>query len=273
MNGKYYWLKLKKDFFKRHDIRILESMPNGEQIVLFYLKLMLESVDHDGELRFSEEIPYSPEMLSTITGTDADIVNHSLEILQKFRMIEISDDETIILPKVESMIGFETEWAKKKRAWREQLGQTEDNARTNEGQIEDNVLEMSSKCPQSKRTLSDKSKSKSKSKSKREIYKEKSSLSEILESVVPDDRLKKAFREFIEMREKIKSPLTENALRLAIKKASDLSGGDIETAVAVVEQSVLNDWKGLYALKQPTGQNNDWFADYYQKYGQEGDAQ
>ena len=58
MNGKYYWLKLKKDFFKRHDIRILESMPNGEQTVLFYLKLMLESVDHDGELRFSEEIPY-----------------------------------------------------------------------------------------------------------------------------------------------------------------------------------------------------------------------
>ena len=58
MNGKYYWLKLKKDFFKRHDIRILESMPDGHISVLFYLKLMLESVDHEGELRFSEKTAY-----------------------------------------------------------------------------------------------------------------------------------------------------------------------------------------------------------------------
>ena len=33
---KYYWLKLRKDFFKRHDIRIIAGTPQGEQIVLFY---------------------------------------------------------------------------------------------------------------------------------------------------------------------------------------------------------------------------------------------
>ena len=37
---KYYWLKLKKDFFKRHDIQIIENMPNGKDYVLFYLKLL-----------------------------------------------------------------------------------------------------------------------------------------------------------------------------------------------------------------------------------------
>ena len=38
-NQKYYWLKLKRDFFKRHDIRIIEEMPNGKDYILFYLKL------------------------------------------------------------------------------------------------------------------------------------------------------------------------------------------------------------------------------------------
>ena len=54
---KYYWLKLPKDFFKRHDITFILSLDEGYQIVLFYLQLMVESIDHDGELRFSPEIP------------------------------------------------------------------------------------------------------------------------------------------------------------------------------------------------------------------------
>ena len=34
---KYYWLKLDRNFFKRHDIRIIEDMPDGKEYVLFYL--------------------------------------------------------------------------------------------------------------------------------------------------------------------------------------------------------------------------------------------
>lgn len=105
MNGKYYWLKLRKDFLKRHDIKILEAMPDGHVSVLFYLKLMLESIDHEGELRFSDEVPYSPEMLAIITDTGIDIVNESLDRLQKLGMLEISQDGTIILNQVKSMIG------------------------------------------------------------------------------------------------------------------------------------------------------------------------
>ena len=69
---KYYWLKLQKDFFKRHDIQIIESMPNGKEYILFYLKLLAESVSHEGELRFSETIPYDEKMLSVVTNTNID---------------------------------------------------------------------------------------------------------------------------------------------------------------------------------------------------------
>ena len=105
MKGKYFWLKLKKDFFKRHDIRIIESMPNGKDYILFYLKLLVESVDHDGNLRFSDTIPYNDEMLAVITNTNIDIVKSALEVFINLKMIEILDDQTIYMNEVTRMIG------------------------------------------------------------------------------------------------------------------------------------------------------------------------
>jgi predicted phage replisome organizer len=70
---KYYWLKLDRNFFKRHDIRVIESMDNGKDYVLFYLKLLVESIDHEGQLRFSQTIPYDEKMLATITNMNVDI--------------------------------------------------------------------------------------------------------------------------------------------------------------------------------------------------------
>ena len=123
---KYYWLKLKKDFFKRHDIRIIEAMPNGKDYILFYLKLLCESVDHNGNLRFSDSIPYNDEMLSTITNTDIDVVRSAINIFTKLNMMDIMDDGTFYMTEVEKMIGSETAWAEKKRLYREQRGHNED---------------------------------------------------------------------------------------------------------------------------------------------------
>ena len=105
MEKKYYWLKLKRDFFKRHDIRIIEEMPNGKDYILFYLKLLCESVDHEGELRFSESIPYSDVMLSTITNTNIDIVRSAIKAFTQLEMMEVLDDGTIFMSEVEKLIG------------------------------------------------------------------------------------------------------------------------------------------------------------------------
>ena len=119
MAKKYYWLKLKKDFFKRHDIRIIEALPNGKDYVLFYLKLLVESISHDGKLRFSETIPYNDDMLSTITNTNVDIVRTAVKIFTELGFMELFDDGTIYLRETNLMLGNETEWAKKKRDYRD----------------------------------------------------------------------------------------------------------------------------------------------------------
>ena len=118
---KYYWLKLKKDFFKRHDIQIIESMENGKDYILFYLKLLCESVDHEGNLRFSEEIPYNDKMLATITNTNIDIVRSAVKLFTSLNMMTLLDDATLYMNKIEDMIGSETYWAQKKREQRAEL--------------------------------------------------------------------------------------------------------------------------------------------------------
>lgn len=115
---RYYWLKLKRDFFKRHDIQIIESMPNGKDYILFYLKLLCESVDHEGNLRFSEEIPYNEAMLAALTNTNIDIVRSAVKLFAELRMIDIMDDGTYYMNQVQKMIGSETYWAQKKREQR-----------------------------------------------------------------------------------------------------------------------------------------------------------
>ena len=101
----FYWLKLKRDFFKRHDIQIIESMPNGKDYILFYLKLLCESVDHEGNLRFSDQIPYNEQMLSTITNTNIDVVRSAIKIFSELGMMEIMDDGTYFMREVQKMIG------------------------------------------------------------------------------------------------------------------------------------------------------------------------
>ena len=122
---KYYWLKLKRDFFKRHDIRIIEEMPNGKEYLLFYLKLLVESIDHEGELRFSDTVPYNEQMLSVITNTNIDVVRSAMKMFIELKMIDVMDDLTIYMAEVNKMIGsaVDNDNANRQRRFRERQKQ------------------------------------------------------------------------------------------------------------------------------------------------------
>jgi predicted phage replisome organizer len=122
---KFYWLKLKRDFFKRHDIRIIEEMPNGKDYVLFYLKLLLESIDHEGSLRFSDTIPYNEQMLSVVTNTNVDIVRSAMKLFIELGMMSICDDQTIYMAEVDKLIGsaVDNDAANRQRRCRERKKQ------------------------------------------------------------------------------------------------------------------------------------------------------
>lgn len=133
--GRNYWMKVRRDFFKRHDMRILRA-EGGRDTVLFYIELLCESIDHDGRLRYSEKKAYTPKRLATALDFPEEIAKKALEILEDLDLLQIEKDGTLYLPEAENMTGSETDWAAKKRT---QRGQKEDKA----GQSEDNVPKMS----------------------------------------------------------------------------------------------------------------------------------
>ena len=112
-------MKLHRDFFKRHDIRIIEDMPDGKEAVLFYLKLMLEAVDHEGALRFSEEVPYTESMLASVTGTGIEVVRSSLRLFTELGMVKVLEDQTLYIPEVAKLLDSETYAAGRQRKLRE----------------------------------------------------------------------------------------------------------------------------------------------------------
>ena len=124
---KKYWLKLDKDFLKSSQMKVLKNMPNGKDYIIFYLSLMLESVETVGHLRFTSLIPYNSEMLATITDTNIDLVRCAVKLFCELGLIQIFDDGTIFMPDVPQMTGKECESAERVRNYREKLKKQKDN--------------------------------------------------------------------------------------------------------------------------------------------------
>lgn len=120
-NKRFYWLKLKENFFEEDTISWLEEQENGKEYCLFYLKLCLKSLKTDGILiRNVGEllVPYDIKKLSEMTHTDIDTARVSMEIFEKIGLIQILENGEIYLTQLENMVGSETTKAETMRRLR-----------------------------------------------------------------------------------------------------------------------------------------------------------
>lgn len=95
---------------------------------------------------------------------------------------------------------------------------------------------------------------------KKEEEKEKpqTKYDEIINELVKEEPVKNALYEFIKMRKLIKEPLTDNALKLIIAKLEKLSGGDAEKKIELLNQSIINNWKGIFPIKKVWDSKKPW---------------
>lgn len=119
MSKKYFWLKLNVDFFEREEVKLIENMPNGKEYIIFYMKLLLKSANSDGKLLFKDVIPYTEDMLATVTGINVDVVRTAVKLFLKLGLMQKLSDGALFMLETQKMIGCETEYAKKKREYRE----------------------------------------------------------------------------------------------------------------------------------------------------------
>ena len=120
IGNRYFWLKLPLNFFDTEDIRVILGQENGEKYVIFFIRLLSLAVKQEeiGILRFKENIPYTTELLSTVTNTDIDVVRSALMLFKEFGMIDINDDGDILLESAIKMVGSECDSAQRGRKFR-----------------------------------------------------------------------------------------------------------------------------------------------------------
>lgn len=126
-NKKYYYLKLKENFFESDEAIILESMPDGYIYSNILLKLYLRSLKNDGLLMFNNLIPYNAQMLATITRHQVGTVEKAIQIFQQLKLIEILDNGAIYMSNIQNFVGKSSSEGDRKRAKRAQnraIGQT-----------------------------------------------------------------------------------------------------------------------------------------------------
>lgn len=132
-NKKYYYMRLNENYFDSETQVLLESMPDGYLYSNILLKLYLKSLKNDGRLMFNDKIPYSPQMIATITRHQVGTVEKALEIFRELNIIDVIDTGAIYMLDIQNFIGKSNTEADRKRAYRKR--------------IEQEKGQMSLKCP------------------------------------------------------------------------------------------------------------------------------
>ena len=118
---KYYYLKLKDNFFDSDEMIVLESMPDGYVYSNILLKLYLRSLKYDGRLMFNDRIPFNPTMLAQITRCSVGDVERAIKIFEQLNLIEILDNGAIYMLEIQNFIGESSTEADRKRALRSKI--------------------------------------------------------------------------------------------------------------------------------------------------------
>lgn len=116
---KYFWLKLKDDFFRQKEMKKLRKIAGGDTFTIIYLKLMLLSMKNEGALEFSGIEDTFAEELALEIDEDTDNVSVTLSFLQKCGLLEVLNEDEMLLTKVPEMTGKESDSAERVRRLRD----------------------------------------------------------------------------------------------------------------------------------------------------------
>ena len=115
---KYYWLKLRDDFFTSKRIKKLRNMAGGDTYVIIYLKMQLLAMKTDGILRWTGLEDKFADELALDLDEKPDDVEVTLMYLLRTGLAETSDNINFFLPFAVENTGTESSSAERVRAFR-----------------------------------------------------------------------------------------------------------------------------------------------------------
>lgn len=244
---KYYWLKLPRNFFGKHYIKILRAKENGELLVLFYMWMLTEAIDHKGRLRYSEDIPYDEEMLAEASGFALHIVTQALQQFTKLQLVITESDGTLFMPKSIEMVGSESASAQRVREYRERKNSKEKKPETVENtESNDNVTKCNADVQKSniEKELEKELEKENKKGGKRETT--QSIFERLLPEYTISDVMADKLREWCKYKTERKDGYKEQGMKSLLKQVANKVSVYGDTAVCnLIDECMSNGWKGI----------------------------
>lgn len=223
---RYYWLKLKKDFFTDKRIKKLRKIAGGDTYTIIYLKMQLLSLQDEGILSFDNVEDTFEEEIALQIDEDVEDVRITIGYLFNSGLLNKLSDSNYELVEAKKCIGSETTSAEKMRNLRAKRRIESDQCLT--------MLQNVTKCYIEKEIEKEKDiEIDNKKKSKKEKYFENEEVNNI-------------FIEFLGLRKKIKAVNSDRAIKTLVNK---LNKYDDDIKFKMIEQSIVNSWKDVYELK------------------------
>ena len=116
---RYYWLKLYDSFFDNKTSKFLRKLPDGDKILLVYLKLQLKLLKSEGIFIYEHLCDSLADEIALTLDEDVNIIKLLLTALEKTKTIEFFDENTFMLSEMQDLIGSESSSAARVRKHRE----------------------------------------------------------------------------------------------------------------------------------------------------------
>jgi len=227
-NKKYYYIKLKDNYFDQDNIKILESVKNGHIYSLIIVKLYLKATKYGGQLRMTESIPYDPskmDILANVLNHDIAHVKEAIKLASELGIISILDTGAIWMDEIQNFIGNSSNEADRIREYRTKL--------------KGNNVQMYDKSTPKKEIELDK-----------ELKKDKEIKAKTVSIPINlSDSLSSKLKEFIDYRKQIKKPLkTDRSINSLVNNIGKEFVNE-EHLIQCIDHVMDNEWqkpKGEY---------------------------
>lgn len=114
-NKKFYWLKLKDDFFRQKAIKKLRKIAGGDTYTIIYLKMLLLAIKTENKLYFDGLEETFAEELALELDEEENNIRMTLSFLEHQNLIELVDTDEYLLIECGLMVGKESESAERMR--------------------------------------------------------------------------------------------------------------------------------------------------------------
>ena len=237
------WIKLAADIFDNRKIRQIEHMPEGDALIVVWLKLLVlaGNVNDGGMVYFTREIPYTDQLLATEFNRPLPVIQLAMATFRKFGMVDIIEDVIHIsnwekYQNTEGMDRIREQNRVRNIAYRERkrLALQEHDVTVTSHDATDIEEELETE------------------EEKREEKKKKPDSAEavvdLIREYTENEQLQDALVAFVQFRKDIKKPMSAGAVQILTGKLDKLADTDRDK-IEILNNSIVNGWTGIYAMK------------------------